>query len=308
MGFKWSELTQRKWNTPLQSVAQAFPRELQSPTDSLGRLGSLLRDPRSGLTPVAPQSCLSSEKPPARHHGCYKFPQEKGTVAWNGQSLGVRVEKRRQLLTSLIFSHPLSNQPWLFWLLAHHAVSEQVLPPSAQNIFTDWIYFIIFSSHAQGPPSAQLFVSASPPAVTFSASHQHTLSVPFETIYKVLKEHKFTFFPSKYIRDLTVSPRTKTGLIQRGFEKVKFCDYPVSNYIIFSCAYTLFVFILLGYTNKWVCWYYLWYSKSYVQQHKVHTNEQKSITDLYVQSKQKWISETLNTQFLISPEDTRFED
>lgn len=184
-------------------------------------------------------------------------------------------------------SNHLPVQPWLFWLLAHHTVSEQVLPPSAHNIFTDWIYFIMFSSCAQGPPSAQLFVSASPPAVTFSTSHQHTLSIPFETIYKVVKEHKFTFFSSKYIRVLTTSQHTKTRLIQRGFEKVKFCEYPVSNYIIFSCAYTLFVFILSGYTNKWVCWYYLWDSKSYVQQYKVHTNEQKSITDLYVQSKQK---------------------
>lgn len=40
------------------------------------------------------------------------------------------------------------------------------------------------------------FVSTFPPAVTFSASHQHILSIPFEAIYKGVKEHKFSFLPS----------------------------------------------------------------------------------------------------------------
>lgn len=180
----------------LQSGTGLPQRELQSLMDSLGRLGSPPWDPGSGLATVAPQSCFSSEKPPERYYSCYKFPQEKGAMARNGQSLGVRVEKRRQFLTSL--TNHVSNQPGLFWLLAPHAVSEQVLPPTAHSIFMHWIYFIIFSSCAQGPPSAQLFVFTSPPAVSFSASHQYTLSIPFETIYKGVKEHKFTILPQIY--------------------------------------------------------------------------------------------------------------
>lgn len=104
--------------------------------------------------------------------------------------------KKRTMSNLSNLCNCLSNQPWLFQLLAHHVASEQVLPLSAPSIFADWIYFIILSSYAQGPPSAQLFVSTFPPAVTFSASHQHILSIPFETIYKGVKEHKCSFLPS----------------------------------------------------------------------------------------------------------------
>lgn len=80
----------------------------------------------------------------------------------------------------------------------------------------------------------------------------HLISIYFQfplRLFKVYKEHKFTIF-SKYIKDLTTPQHIKTGLIQKGFEKVKFCEHPVSNYIIFSCAYILFVFTLSGYANK----------------------------------------------------------
>lgn len=159
----------------LQSGTGLPQRELQSLMDSLGRLGSPPWDPGSGLATVAPQSCFSSEKPPERYYSCYKFPREKGAMARNGQSLGARVEKRRQLLTSL--TNRLSNQPWLFWLLAPHVVSEQVLPPSAHSIFTHWIYFIIFSSCAQGPPSGPtLCLYLSPSCYLLSISSVYTFN------------------------------------------------------------------------------------------------------------------------------------
>lgn len=188
-------------------MAQASARELQSPTGSLGRLVSPTWDHRSGSTQVAAQSCFSSEKPPARYHGCYKFPPEKGTMAWNEQNMGVRVEKRRQLLTSLTsLTISLTSHGYFDSWLTTWSQSRCCLPlptiylqTEYTSLFSRQIYFIIFSSCAQGPPSAQLFVSASAPAVTFSASHQHTLSIPFETIYKVVKEHKFTFFPQNIL-------------------------------------------------------------------------------------------------------------
>lgn len=116
-------------------------------------------------------------------------------MARNRQSLGVRVEKEQHLtsLTSVIVS--LTSCGYFDCWLTMWPQSRCCLPlPPAY--LQDWIYFIIFSSHAQGPPSAQLFVSTFPPAVTFSASHQHILSIPFETIYKGVKEHKFSFLPS----------------------------------------------------------------------------------------------------------------
>lgn len=81
-----------------------IPKGATKPTGSLGRHRSPSWHPSSGSALVAPQSCFSSEKPPARDHGCCKFLQEKETVARNGQSLRPRVEKRRQLLTSLTIS------------------------------------------------------------------------------------------------------------------------------------------------------------------------------------------------------------
>lgn len=98
-------------------------------------------------------------------------------MARNRQSLGVRVEKGQHLtsLTSVIVS--LTSCGYFDCWLTMWPQSRCCLPlPPAY--LQDWIYFIIFSSHAQGPPSAQLFVSTFPPAVIFSASHQHILSIP----------------------------------------------------------------------------------------------------------------------------------
>lgn len=143
-------------------------------------------------------------------------------------------------------------------------------------------YFLIVCPRSTFCAALCFYLSAS---CYLLSTHQHSFNSLWDYLQRC-KEHKFTF-PQKYTRDLTTLQNTKTGFIQKGFEKVKFCEYPLFNYVMFSCACTLFVFILSAYTNKWVCRYYLWDSKSYVQQHKIHTNEQKSITDLYVQPKQK---------------------
>lgn len=99
-GFKQSKLTQEKWNTPVGRVSQASSREPRSPI-SLGRFRPPPWDCGWGLTAGVPQSCFSSERTAQISYGCYKFPQGKGAMARNRQSLGGRMEKKGQCLTSL---------------------------------------------------------------------------------------------------------------------------------------------------------------------------------------------------------------
>lgn len=84
--------------------------------------------------------------------------------------------KGRKKKTTPNLSNHLPNQPWQFWLLAHHVILEQVLSLFAHGIFTYWIYFIIFLSCAQGLPSAQPLSLPLPQLLP----SQHLISIHFQ--------------------------------------------------------------------------------------------------------------------------------
>lgn len=145
-GLTWSKLTHEdcgKENTPLWSPALASFREPPCYTVSLRRLRSSSWDLGPGLNPVASQ-IASSLKNLRKTPWLLQIPARKESCGTKWAELGCEVN----LTTSLSHRHLWPSLELVLVILtpgSHHTkeISEQVLPPSAHSVFTDWIYYFL---------------------------------------------------------------------------------------------------------------------------------------------------------------------
>lgn len=172
--------------------------------------------PRVRLNPRGIPELLQLWKTSGKTFWLLQIPARKESHSVKWAELGCKDGKKKRetpaSLTSLT-SLTISNQPQLFgsWLTTYQTglrIGTASLCHQCIYRLNLLYYFLVTCPKSTFCPALCLYLCQ-------LLLSQHLISIYFQfpmRLFKVYKEHKFTIF-SKYIKDLTTSQHTKTGLV-----------------------------------------------------------------------------------------------